>query len=281
MDSRVEIPKPITAPKKSTYDNQKIMVLVTPTGIEEEKNIYKKLDDNKIGQSSMTHENYLYKFPNGTDIDEDLEKRILDDYNNRRIKEKEKEELKLKQKQQEYDDKLKQQQQQQQEQEEEQIQKTHPINDNDNDNKTIYNTKYFQSIINFLNNNQDVEEGVVIDKKYLKLKKKEHENINIEYDGTGMNIRDFAKNSDGYFKKIGNNKVYINLDKDYWDSELFNKNLSIRPVRNDKIQNAESVGDNQIAGKRKTRRNRKSKKGKKSRKARKSRRKSNRRRGRR
>jgi hypothetical protein len=40
-------------------------------------------------------------------------------------------------------------------------------------------------------------------------------------------------------------------------------------------------GDNQTAGKRKTRRNRKSKKGKRSRKARKSRRKSNRRRGRR
>ena len=276
MDSPVEIPNPIIAPKKTTYDDQEKMVLVTPEGIEEEK-IYNKLDDGEIDLWSMTRENYLYKFDNGTVIDEDLKIRILDDYNKRRRKEKEEEELKLKQEKEEEELKLKQkkqeydklkQEQKAKEQEQEQ-KKTHLINDNND-------TKYFKSIINFLNKYQDVKEGFVIN-NFLNLRK--FENIKGEYNNDTKMNDEFAKNSDGYFKKIDDDKVYINLEKEYWES--FDQNLSIRPVRNSIIQDAIPVDDNQKGGKRKSRRNRKSKKGKKSRKARKSRRKSNRRRGRR
>ena len=62
--------------------------------------------------------------------------------------------------------------------------------------------------------------------------------------------------------------------------KIFGKTLN-KEKRDALNQILDDQSDNQIAGKRKTRRNRKSKKGKRSRKARKSRRKSNRRRGRR
>lgn len=219
-------------------------VLVTKIGeiITDNKEIKQKVDKDNVNQHGIKYDNYLYVFPINEEIDTGV---ILQHYNenmdkNEQYEQKKKEEAEQKEKE------KKEQAEAEAERElihkeEEEEKKVHDIN---------VKSKIFiiNKISNYLTNNKNIHEGFVVG-GYLRLSINstsqtiiyltEDEIIN------DKNLANLKMHSGGYFKRLGNNKVYINLkvsekgNDDGIDNEYFldkQELFSIRPIIEGKIR---------------------------------------------